>query len=76
MAGPEFFLTGMGRMFFEGTMPSLVRELKKLNQNLEKLIELQQGEEKCQRCGSPMSNKGLCRGEDRPHESTVKNAEG
>jgi len=46
MAGPEFFLTQMGRMFFEGTMPSLVRELKKLNQNLEKLIELKQGEEK------------------------------
>lgn len=26
----------MGRTFFEHTMPALVRELKKLNENLEK----------------------------------------
>jgi hypothetical protein len=30
-----FFRTMMGRQFFEGTMPSLVRELKRLNDNLE-----------------------------------------
>lgn len=35
MAGPEFFQTVMGRSFFEGTMPALVRELKKLNENLQ-----------------------------------------
>ena len=33
----EFFNTIMGRVFFEGTMPALVRELKRLNDNLEKL---------------------------------------
>jgi len=32
----QFFNTAMGRTFFEHTMPALVRELKKLNENLEK----------------------------------------
>jgi hypothetical protein len=36
MSGPDFFQTGMGRTFYEGTMPALVRELRKLNENLEK----------------------------------------
>lgn len=40
MAGPEFFLTGMGRRFFEGTMPSLVEELRKLNKNLAETREV------------------------------------
>lgn len=31
----DFFRTRMGMTFFEGTMPSLVRELKRLNDNLE-----------------------------------------
>lgn len=31
----DFFRTRMGQIFFEGTMPSLVRELKRLNDNLE-----------------------------------------
>lgn len=37
--GPEFFQTIMGRAFFEGTMPALVRELKSLNKNLAKMAE-------------------------------------
>jgi len=32
----DFFRTMMGRTFFEGTVPSLVRELARLNDNLEK----------------------------------------
>lgn len=36
MPGPEFFQTRMGQVFYEGTMPALVRELKKLNENLER----------------------------------------
>jgi len=32
----DFFRTMMGRTFFEGTLPSLVRELARLNDNLEK----------------------------------------
>ena len=30
----EFYLTRMGKTFFEGTVPKLVRELEKLNENL------------------------------------------
>jgi len=37
----EFFKTAMGRTFYEGTMPRLVRVLEALNANVEKLIELQ-----------------------------------
>lgn len=36
----DFFRTGMGATFFNGTMPSLVRELKRLNDNLEAQNEL------------------------------------
>lgn len=39
MAGPDFHQTVMGRTFFEGTMPALVRELRRLNDNIEKLIK-------------------------------------
>jgi len=39
--GPEFFQTIMGRTFYEGTMPRLVKQLEKLNENIEKLVEAQ-----------------------------------
>ena len=39
-----FHLTGMGRQFFERTMPDLVRELSRLNDNLEKLASGTEGE--------------------------------
>ena len=38
MAGPEFFQTRMGQVFYEGTMPALVRELTKLNATLDRLV--------------------------------------
>lgn len=34
----EFFRTQMGHRFYESTMPSLVRELARLNDNLERLL--------------------------------------
>ena len=34
----EFFRTQMGHRFYESTMPSLVRELARLNANLERLL--------------------------------------
>lgn len=40
----EFFQTVMGKSFYEGTVPSLVRELKKLNDNLTKMNELKEKE--------------------------------
>lgn len=36
----EFFRTQMGHRFYESTMPSLVRELARLNANLERLLAL------------------------------------
>lgn len=34
----DFFLTRMGSRFYEATMPGLVRQIERLNENLEKLI--------------------------------------
>ena len=34
----DFFRTRMGQTFYEATMPSLVRELARLNQNLGRLV--------------------------------------
>lgn len=36
----DFFRTRMGHTFYESTMPSLVRELARLNDNLERLVKL------------------------------------
>jgi hypothetical protein len=36
---PDFFQTMMGKRFIEGTIPSLVRAIDKLNKNLEPQIE-------------------------------------
>jgi hypothetical protein len=39
----DFYRTGMGHKFYEGTMPALVEQLKRLNDNMEKpdlVIEL------------------------------------
>ena len=36
----EFFRTQMGHRFYESTMPSLVRELARLNDNLERLVAI------------------------------------
>ncbi|WP_426747388.1 hypothetical protein VZQ01_07930 [Myxococcus faecalis] len=38
MSGPSFFQTYMGQRFYESTMPGLVRELKRLNDNMERLV--------------------------------------
>ena len=39
MSDTEFFLTRMGRTYYEHTLPELVRQLQRLNENLEQLIE-------------------------------------
>ena len=38
--GPEFFQTGMGRKYYEQTMPMLVKQMELLNQNLAALTKL------------------------------------
>tara|TARA_Y100001963_G_C6672968_1_gene396016 strand:+ start:618 stop:779 length:162 start_codon:yes stop_codon:yes gene_type:complete len=35
--GPRFFQTIMGQRFIEGTIPSVLEQIKKLNDNLERL---------------------------------------
>jgi len=35
--GPKFFQTIMGQRFFEGTVPSVLSQVKRLNDNIEKL---------------------------------------
>jgi hypothetical protein len=37
MSGPEFFQTQMGKTFFEGTLPELARQLKRIGDGLERL---------------------------------------
>jgi hypothetical protein len=37
MSGPQFFQTQMGKTFFEGTLPELVRQLKRIGDGLERL---------------------------------------
>ena len=39
MPETQFFQTAMGREFFDRSMPLLVKELKRLNDNIEKLIK-------------------------------------
>ena len=40
MSGPRFHETVVGRHFLEGTMPRLVEEVARLNEHLERLIEV------------------------------------
>jgi len=37
----EFYETRAGMRFYESTVPALVRELQRLNENLERLIDKQ-----------------------------------
>ena len=38
MSNVPFYLTGMGRRFYERTVPDIARELARLNDNLERLL--------------------------------------
>lgn len=46
MSDTPFHQTRMGHAFFEATMPGLVRELARLNANLERLIAVAEEAEK------------------------------
>jgi len=41
MSDAPFHLTRMGQRYYEHTVPELVRELERLNKNLERLIDAQ-----------------------------------
>jgi len=40
MIGPQFFETRMGRAFYEHTVPELVRQPDRLNENIERSQEV------------------------------------
>ena len=42
MSDIEFWRTGIGRRYYESTMPGLVRELTRLNGTLERIVALLQ----------------------------------
>lgn len=46
MSDTPFHQTRMGHTFYGGTMPSLVRELARLNDNIERLLAVADGEAK------------------------------
>ena len=37
MSGPKFFQTGMGRQFYEGTLPRLVQQATRIADGIERL---------------------------------------
>lgn len=45
MSDTPFHQTRMGHAFYESTMPALVRELARLNENLERLREVIDGQQ-------------------------------
>ena len=47
MSEPQFFQTRLGRQYYEATVPNLVRQIARLNDLLERLVErLEKGEAK------------------------------
>jgi hypothetical protein len=46
MSDTPFHQTRMGHTFYEATVPALVRELARLNTNLERLLAVVEGEAK------------------------------
>jgi len=53
VSGPSFFQTYMGQTYYQVTMPNLVRELARLNHNLERLVSVAE-----RLAGPPPSSSG------------------
>lgn len=53
----EFFRTPMGHRFYESTMPSLVRELARLNESLDRVAELLERSAAAERAPAPAPAK-------------------
>jgi len=43
MSDTSFHLTRMGHTYYEATMPALVRELARLNDNIERMLAVAEG---------------------------------
>ena len=46
MDWPPFYRTAMGRQYYEKNVPDLIRQLEKLNEILERLVERMPEQEK------------------------------
>ena len=53
MSDTSFHLTRMGHTFYEATMPALVRELTRLNDNIERMLAVTERDAK-----APQSDVG------------------
>ena len=49
MAETPFFKTRMGNQFYERTMPALVKQLERLNELLERLVDRQERAEQSEK---------------------------
>lgn len=54
MSDTPFHQTRMGHTFYEGTMPSLVRELRRLNDNIERILGITEGDAKVEAEAPPV----------------------
>lgn len=52
MTEPPFYKTAMGRDFFDRNIPALLKQLTRLNDNLEKLLK--QNDEKKEKSDGPV----------------------
>lgn len=57
MSDIEFHQTRMGQRFYESTMPALVRELIRLNGNIERLLAVVAGDAKVDTDAPPADEK-------------------
>lgn len=61
MAGTDWPFTGLGRTFFEGTLPALVKNVGKLADELKRYNDkVSPGEKKCHRIGGHLSEGCGC----------------
>ena len=54
---PEFFLTAMGRTFYDHTLPTIARELARLNAVLERIAAAMEKQDADQGAGEQHTNQ-------------------
>ena len=54
---PDFFLTAMGRTFYDHTLPTIARELARLNAALERIAAAMEKQSASQGAGEQLHNQ-------------------
>ena len=54
---PDFFMTAMGRTFYDHTLPTIARELARLNTALERIAEAMEKQHSSQSAGEQQRNQ-------------------